>query len=280
MEYGHLVEVHWHTALQLGGSCWAITLMSGRLGLADGDANSRRAPKALQHVSEEAARYSGKKLSVKSIEGFSQLSAHRRCIATYEHSSRNFLSCVTWFPLSIYFPLFWRDTRFWSYCNHSVLFSGPSSCGSRWREQAKPSRSSCSLGPARSGAPVVCRWRSGPAGARGAGWSPVRAGVPRLEWAKGSMPETVWWREWIILQPVTEESPTSETHSATFRAFGIGHLSSFVTASLLSLSTIESVFCRKTRFCVRWSSWSGGPREPSGTPSVWGILAGVVGTCV
>lgn len=85
MEYGQLVEVRWHTALQLGGSCWGMhTSMSSRLGLADGDTKSRRAPKALQGVSEEAVRYSGKKLSVKSIESFSQLSVHRPCIATYD----------------------------------------------------------------------------------------------------------------------------------------------------------------------------------------------------
>lgn len=60
----------------------------------------------------------------------------------------------------------------------------------------------------------------------------------------------------------------------------IKNWSPFVTASLLSLFTIESVFYRKTLFCVRYSSWSGGLREPSGTPSVWGVLAGVRGTCV
>lgn len=44
--------------------------MSGRLKLADGDANSRRARKSLQEVSEEAVRYSGKKLSAKVLKVF------------------------------------------------------------------------------------------------------------------------------------------------------------------------------------------------------------------
>lgn len=37
------------------------------------------------------------------------------------------------------------------------------------------------------------------------------------------LPEAVWWQEWVILQPVTEESPASERHSGTFPTFGAGH---------------------------------------------------------
>lgn len=122
----------------------------------------------------------------------------------------------------------------------------------------------------------VCRGRSGPAGpGERLEPRPCRA-APAGAACQKQYGDRSGCLKSLCLQSVTEESPTSETHSA----FGAGHLSSFVTDSLLSLSTVESVFYTKTLFCVRCSSWSGGPREPSGTPSVCGVLAGVGGTCV
>lgn len=70
--------------------------MSGRLGLADGDANSRRARKSLQEVVRGGSQVLREKAVSESIEGFSVA-----CTQTL-----NFLSCLTWLSLSTYFPLY------------------------------------------------------------------------------------------------------------------------------------------------------------------------------
>lgn len=129
MEYWHLLEVHWHTALQPGGSCWGMhTSMSGRLGLADGDANSRRAPTALREVSEEAVRYSGEKLAAKSIEGFSHLPAHRPCIATCDTAAGIYFPFVFQCPDKIPDIAHIAITRFSFQDHRPVAVDG----GSKW----------------------------------------------------------------------------------------------------------------------------------------------------